>query len=136
MRISSGSSTATASRSVAPAGRRTTSTDALEYGGASTAPRSLRLVERAAAGDDVVEHRPVAVDRSGDVTRPDVALVLLDELRDLARSEELGDDLALIAFPHDGIGELVPGLLEHALEQPVELRQGLRRVLAELVLER
>src|SRR3954447_10739954 len=71
MRISSGSSTATASRSVAPAGRRTTSTDALEYGGASTAPRSLRLVERAAAADDVVEHRAVAVDRGSDVTGAD-----------------------------------------------------------------
>src|SRR5205085_11355840 len=78
MRISSGSSTATWSRSLRPPGKRTTSTAAAEYGGAPSMSVTLRFglarqrdVRRGggAVRHEVVEDRPVALDRRADVAR-------------------------------------------------------------------
>src|SRR4051812_7802411 len=122
MRISSGSSTATRSCSLVPPGRRTTSTAAAEYGGASMTRNLLFYfaaerdvsVDCGAIGDDVVVYRAVAVDRCCDVARRDLSSAALGCLRDLPRREVLGDDLPLLALARDRIAEVVPRLLEHA----------------------
>src|SRR5437763_3566138 len=141
MRISSGSSTATRSCSRPPPGRRRTSTAAAEYGGASMTPM-LRLfaglvldLARRAHRNDVLEDGPVAVERGRDVTRRDLVGPALDRPRELARSEELAHDLALVPLERNRIVEVVPGLLEHPRDERVELRQRLRRILAQPLFE-
>src|SRR5207253_7913418 len=101
IRISSGSSTATASRSLRPSGSRTTPTVEEEYGGAGSiatresvllrlrlsAPGRVRQLAGRAAGDDVVEDRAEAVDRRGDVAGRQVVRPTFDRLGDLMRCQ-------------------------------------------------
>src|SRR3954452_13927969 len=98
MRISSGSSTATWSRSCRPSGSRTTSTAAAEYGGASMGGNLLFgfagerdvAVGCRAIRDDVVEDGAIPVDRSADVAGREVVGAALVGLLDLPSGEELG----------------------------------------------
>src|SRR5581483_5565686 len=123
MRISSGSSAATRSRSRAPSGRRTTSTSTAEYGGASTRGMLRRAVERR---DDVLVDGPVAVDRRADVPRRQPLGPTLERLGDLVRGVVLGDDLGVLDLR----------LAQHPADELIELGQRLVRALGELLLER
>ena len=57
-------------------------------------------------------------------------------LLDLAGSQELGDDLPLVAVADDGVGQVVAGLLEHPIDEVVEIGQRGRRVVVQLLVER
>src|SRR3954470_5835107 len=143
MRSSSGSSTATRSRSLVPPGMRTTSTAAAEYGGASMTENLLFYfaaecdvgVDRGAIGDDVVVDGAIAVDRRRDVTGRDLIRSTLGCLRDLPRREGLGHDIPLLALPRYRAAEVVSRLLEHAQDEAVELGERLGGVIAHVVLE-
>jgi hypothetical protein len=68
----------------------------------------------------------VAGDRGADVARVD-RLASLDEVRDSARFQELGDQLGIGGVKRFFLGCGVTILDQHALDQPIHLRQGLRR---------
>ena len=82
--------------------------------------------------DEIVEDRAIAVDRGGDVARRELVGAALVRLLDLARGEELGDDLALLALADDRIVDVVARLLEHPRDEIVELGERARRVVVEV----
>src|SRR4029453_16916783 len=98
-------------------------------------PGGAAGLRRAARRDQVVEDRSVAVARSGDVAGRDLLASRLDEARDLARREELGNDLALVAFLTDWIGDRVAALDKHPFHELVDVGQGLGGCVGELLLE-
>ena len=60
--------------------------------------------------DEIVEDLAIAVDGGGDVAGRELVGAALVRLLDLARGEELGDDLALLALADDRIVDVVARL--------------------------
>src|SRR5205085_11561834 len=91
---------------------------------------------RAAFFDHGLVNRAIPVDSGRDVARRHRIRIVGAQTRDLARSEEIRDDVALLALERDRVADVVPARFEHPLDEAVELGQDVRRRILELLLQR
>jgi len=109
---------------------------------AELAAASIARRERATAsghpalGEQELVQRSVRVHGRGDVARRDAVGVLVQQPRDLARGEELGHDVAVVALADDGIVDREPTRIEHPRDEVVERRKRVGGVVGEPLLER
>src|SRR4029079_10387758 len=107
----------------------------------SACPPSKRVIVgsslgSAAHGNQIFVHLAIAVYRSSDVAWRDSVGTVGDEARDLPRGEEVGHDLAFVTLAHHRIVDRVPALVQHPLDEVVELGKDVDRRILQLFLER
>jgi len=80
--------------------------------------------------------RPVPVHGRGDVARRDTVGIVGEQSRDLARRQELGEDLATVPLAGDRVVEREAALLEHLPDEQIELGQDVARGILQLLGQR